>query len=175
MLVEIFTDGSTLPKNPGRGGAGAVVLLDNEELYALGKNLGYSTNNSSELNAIKIALECFLETTPVLGTKVIIYSDSDYSLNCVSGQMKANKHRELVSEIRSMLEKLPEVKLYWIRSEHSLKSKKGLKDEHRRLFFWNKAVDKIAKKSARMQDDYFYSKKFGREEFIKEFTKVENT
>jgi len=76
--VHIFTDGSCFP-NPGPGGWGAVMLYNNryKELYG-GKH--GTTNNEMELMAM-------LEGLAALKTRkypVIIYSDSQYSINSVS-------------------------------------------------------------------------------------------
>lgn len=75
--VIIFTDGSCIG-NPGTGGYGAVILIDNQRTEISG---GYrsTTNNRMELLACISALEKL--KTPA---KVVLYTDSRYIVNGVN-------------------------------------------------------------------------------------------
>lgn len=91
--VEIYTDGSAAPTNPGVGGWGA-VLLCNELDYKKEISGGYehSTNNRMELLAPIRALESL---KPKSTGNVTIYSDSAYVVNAfnknwIDGWLKSN-------------------------------------------------------------------------------------
>ena len=81
--VHIFTDGSCFP-NPGGPGGWAAVLIFNELRKEVFGGAARTTNNEMELRGI-------LEGLKMLKSRkypVIIYSDSQYSLNCVSAWHK---------------------------------------------------------------------------------------
>ena len=54
-MVEIYTDGSSRG-NPGTGGYGVVVLIDDVIDYIFSEQEQYTTNNQMELKAIIHAL-----------------------------------------------------------------------------------------------------------------------
>jgi len=57
MKIEVYTDGSCKPTNPGPAGFGFVVLFDGE-IYSSGGNfLGHGTNNIAEVMGIQHTLE----------------------------------------------------------------------------------------------------------------------
>ena len=77
-MVEIYTDGSSRG-NPGTGGYGVVVLIDDVIDYIFSEQEQYTTNNQMELKAIIHALE--LIKTKYKEDECIIYSDSAYCVN----------------------------------------------------------------------------------------------
>lgn len=90
--VHIFTDGSCYP-NPGPGGYAAVLLFNGlvKEIHGYKKR---TTNNEMELMGI-------LEGIRALKTKtkypIIIYSDSQYSINCIVAWGKAWQRRNWIT------------------------------------------------------------------------------
>ncbi len=85
--MKIYTDGAC--KNNGkvnaRGGMG--IYFGNGDRRNLSKKLDVSlpqTNNISELTAIDLALNILVETEDIENDTFTIYSDSDYSLKCVT-------------------------------------------------------------------------------------------
>jgi ribonuclease HI len=79
MKVTAYTDGAAIG-NPGPGGYG-VVLLAPELGLRKEISAGYrlTTNNRMELLAVVVALESLKHK----GTKIVIYSDSQYVVNAV--------------------------------------------------------------------------------------------
>ena len=51
-MIEIYTDGSTHPTNPGPGGFGIVITKDNKIINTYGKQFTHTTNNRMEMSAI---------------------------------------------------------------------------------------------------------------------------
>ena len=78
-LIKIYTDGSSIG-NPGPGGYGIVMLVDNEDYkkeFSQGFNL--TTNNRMELLAVIVALE----KIKIKNSKVKVYTDSKYVSDAV--------------------------------------------------------------------------------------------
>lgn len=85
-MIEIYTDGSV--RNNGYknsvGGYGFVVVCDDNILYAEAvNNTLNTTNNEQELTAINQAAE-FAGDLFLYDNEITIYTDSEYSLNCVT-------------------------------------------------------------------------------------------
>lgn len=72
--IIVYTDGGCID-NPGPGGYGAVVFLNNER-YELSGGFRHTTNNRMELTACIEALKSLDKPGPV-----ILYSDSSYVVN----------------------------------------------------------------------------------------------
>ena len=89
----IYTDGSCIP-NPGRGGWAFVALSDDRDKLPTewhisgGENI--STNNRMELYAVIKAIEFFPNKN-----EYIIYSDSQYVINCAKGIWARKKNVDL--------------------------------------------------------------------------------
>jgi ribonuclease HI len=78
-LIKIYTDGSSIG-NPGPGGYGIVMLVDNDNYkkeFSQGFNL--TTNNRMELLAVIVALE----KIKIKNSKVKVYTDSKYVSDAV--------------------------------------------------------------------------------------------
>ena len=89
-MLEVFTDGSTRPTNPGHSGFGAVIYRDDVELGGASGYLGDNiTNNQAEycgmIAGLKLAAELSVKTEPV-----VIYSDSMVVLNQLKGTWSQN-------------------------------------------------------------------------------------
>lgn len=76
--IEIYTDGGAI-NNPGPGGYGAVLLVDNE-LYELSGGYLHTTNNRMELMACLKGIAALPDRS---GT-VALFSDSKYVVNGIS-------------------------------------------------------------------------------------------
>lgn len=79
MNVVIHTDGAC-KGNPGRGGWGAIIIMDKEEVILSGSN-NSTTNNQMELLAMSNALEYITNKIVSNGLKpktLKLYSDSKY-------------------------------------------------------------------------------------------------
>ncbi|MDI9325468.1 MAG: ribonuclease HI [Alphaproteobacteria bacterium] len=72
---RIYTDGACLG-NPGRGGIGVVVYLQDREIESIGMGYTYTTNNRMELRACIVALEKY-----GFKSEVTLITDSQYVKN----------------------------------------------------------------------------------------------
>ena len=79
--VEIFTDGACRG-NPGMGGWGAIIRINEKEDYIYGGDKN-TTNNRMELTAAIKALE-FLEKS----SEVVLTTDSEYVKNGITDWIK---------------------------------------------------------------------------------------
>ena len=82
-MIEIYTDGSTHPTNPGPGGFGIVITKNNKIINTYGKQFTHTTNNRMEMSAI---LWC-LANYGKYPEEVIVYSDSSYAINTFTNWM----------------------------------------------------------------------------------------
>jgi len=89
MDIVVYTDGSSIP-NPGKGGWAYIILIDDMEIECNGK-VEFTTNNKMEITAVIKALEDLKDTK----RNIIIYSDSQYVINCAKKLWKRNKNIEL--------------------------------------------------------------------------------
>ncbi|MDD2655640.1 MAG: ribonuclease HI family protein [Candidatus ainarchaeum sp.] len=92
-----YTDGCCLG-NPGRMGAGVVVLKDGKVLKEISKYLGMGTNNVAEYTAVLLAVE----EAKRLGAKGLsVRSDSKLLVNQLCGEfrVKAPHLREIMGKI----------------------------------------------------------------------------
>ena len=90
-IIEIYTDGSAGPTNPGPGGFGVIVVQKNkvkdEILQTISyREIGDTTNNRMEMKAILWAMENYGMDTEnsddfVFQEIPIVYSDSSYAVN----------------------------------------------------------------------------------------------
>ena len=72
MNIKVYTDGAC-SGNPGKGGWGAVILIDNKKTIHLSGGLENTTNNQMELKAAIEVLKYF--TKPLT---IDLYTDSKY-------------------------------------------------------------------------------------------------
>lgn len=171
MKIEIFTDGSTSPKNPGYGGAASVILFKESILIRAEHISRRVTNNQSELYAIKHALEDYLSNIGDLEAELILYSDSKYSLGVVGGQYRPRKNKRLVQEIHKYRDMFPNLRLFWIRAHRNINSSKD--PEVRKRIRWNDVVDKIAGKAAKIAREYSFSEVMPISSFEEKYMKIE--
>ena len=119
--VTIYTDGSALG-NPGPGGYGAVLLMD-EHRKELSGGFRLTTNNRMEILAVITGLEALVERC-----RVTLYSDSQYVVNTIEkgwarkwrakGWMRNKKEKALNPDLWERLLDLVgqhEVAFNWVR------------------------------------------------------------
>ena len=118
-LIKIYTDGSSIG-NPGPGGYGIVMLVDNEDYkkeFSQGFNL--TTNNRMELLAVIVALE----KIKIKNSKVKVYTDSKYVsdavekgwlFNWVKKDFKNKKNPDLWRRFLDIYNE-HEVKFQWVK------------------------------------------------------------
>lgn len=128
MTVKVYTDGSCSP-NPGPGGWGFIYFKKDTIFYVKGGE-SYTTNNRMELMSVLEALK--FDSTD---KKIVIYSDSQLTINCAKRVFKRNVNIDLWEQF-DILSKGREIE--WIK----VKAHSG--DEY------NEKVDQLAKEGARM-------------------------
>lgn len=141
--LEIYTDGSS-KGNPGSGGWGFVVVQNGKEVKTVYGGVHEVTNNQMELLAVKQALDWVVsvygQSPPY--PSIVIYSDSEYVVNCCSKWMatwKRNgwktadkrpvKNQDILEIIDVALNKVP-VSFSWVKG-HSRNQ-------------WNTVADQLA-------------------------------
>ncbi len=85
IIKEIYTDGACI-NNPGDGGWGVVVYLEDDSVMEFGNFQADTTNNRMEMMAALMALQIFKasgQTTPIL-----LYTDSQYLKNGINEWIK---------------------------------------------------------------------------------------
>lgn len=121
-VIEIYTDGSSLG-NPGPGGWGTVITINDKVFHELGGCEKHTTNNRMELMAVIEALK-YINQEHQNGD-IIIHADSTYVLGGVTGWIEnwekngwrtANKkevmNQDLWKELISLIRKF-DGKLTW--------------------------------------------------------------
>jgi ribonuclease HI len=171
MNLEIYTDGSALPTNPGHGGAASVILYD-DRIVLIAKYLGnFVTSIQAELLAIERALRhCTSNFNP---ESAVLYSDSKYSLMSIAGQYRSTLSLPRTKRIRDLMI-APELnkKLSLKRIAAHKELSEATSDEEKKAIYWNSVVDVIAKKAARDGEGYFFKKDMPLIEFQRDFIKI---
>lgn len=80
MNTIIFSDGSSRG-NPGRGGYGAIICLDDDRVIEIGGREDETTNNRMELTA---ALEAIRLSESLGAREAFVHTDSSYVVNSIS-------------------------------------------------------------------------------------------
>lgn len=94
--IQVWTDGACTG-NPGPAGLG-VVIIDGKDRVELSEYLGEGTNNIAELMAILRGLEAVKDKR----RPVVVYTDSAYSIGCITKPWKPKKNIELIGELREI-------------------------------------------------------------------------
>jgi ribonuclease HI len=123
MQQIVYTDGSCL-KN-GAGGFAFIILNDENELY-YSEGCKETTNNREELKAVIECLDFIIHDC-------IIYTDSQYVINCASGKWKRKMNLDLWNKFDTV-SKHKSIKFEWVKG-HSGNP-------------YNEKVDTMARKEA---------------------------
>lgn len=137
-----YTDGSAHP-NPGPGGFGVLEIINEQPVFAYGKQCDYTTNNREELKGILwIMLTCGVHKN---SRKIapIVYSDSAYSINTLTNWMFNWAKNNWLKSNNQPPENLDLIKAYY---DHY---KKGYRIQLEKVKGhsgnkWNDIVDKLA-------------------------------
>ncbi|NJK51011.1 ribonuclease HI family protein [Candidatus Gracilibacteria bacterium] len=117
--ATLYFDGGTYPMNPGHGGAGAVLVLENGENLSFSQYLGEKkTNNQAEYGGLLLGLRKALEMDI---THLKVYGDSQLVIYQVNGDYAC--HNEglypLYQEARSLVKQFQTCSLSWIPREQN--------------------------------------------------------
>jgi len=138
--IRLYTDGSCYPNPNGPMGAGVVLVCKHYKLQ-ISKYLGIGTNNIAELQAILVGLRRVRQRN----RRVIVVTDSKYSINCITGKWNVNKNAALINYIRQTISRFNEVNFKWVKGH-----------QNNRL---NQEADQLAHRARTERKDY--EKKFG--------------
>ena len=108
--IVVYPDGGASP-NPGPAGSG-VIMMYGQHTLEIWEYLGRSTNNVAELTAILRALENIKNKN----MPIVIYSDSNYAIGVLTGNMRATKNRELIAQIQAEMAKCPRLQLLKVKA-----------------------------------------------------------
>lgn len=108
--IVIYTDGGASP-NPGPA-ACAFLMMFGPHSLEFWEYLGNATNNIAELTAILRAVEHIKNKN----LPILLYSDSNYALDVLSGKKNAAKNKELVAQTRAELAKCPQLHLLKVKA-----------------------------------------------------------
>lgn len=124
MHIKIYTDGGCTG-NPGPGGWGAVLLVNNEEIKLSG-GLSNTTNNQMELTAVIKALE-YIGKEYSFNDELSIYTDSQYVKNGITSWInnwekngwktaakKPVKNKEFWISLRT-LTNMAKIEWFWVK------------------------------------------------------------
>ena len=107
--LQVWTDGSKLGRGTdGPTGAGALIHYtgDSDPSYKLSYHLGTSTNQVAEIWAIGGALEQLEELGGVMGRLIHIFTDSKFTINCLTGVYQTHKHYSLTKLVLMLIRQL---------------------------------------------------------------------
>ena len=126
-MLEIYVDGSAInnenPNVPTLGGVGVAMIEDgnvtgvrvevsNHILEDFPLDLKQTTNNTTELAAIYVALELIKGKAG----EHTIYGDSQYAGNLVFGNWKPKENKELVAKVKQLASEVPNVTWEYVKA-----------------------------------------------------------
>ena len=131
-MLEIYVDGSAInnenPNKPTLGGVGVAIIEDgnvtgvrvevsNHTLEDFPLDLKQTTNNTTELAAIYVALKLTRDLVMNKRVKsVVIYGDSQYAGNLVFGNWKPKENKELVAKVKQLASEVPNVTWEYVKA-----------------------------------------------------------
>jgi len=111
--VKAFTDGAC-KGNPGPCGAGAVAVLPDGKTLEASRALGKGTNNIGELTAIGLALDLFEQAEVPTDARVVLFTDSKYSLGVLTQGWKAKANKALITGLKRRLSGWSNLEIRWV-------------------------------------------------------------
>ena len=117
MEIEVYTDGSCKPTNPGPAGFGYVILTDGEVFSAGGNYIGQATNNIAEVKAIEYALK-MLKSLDYLSENITLYTDSNYAVGLFSRGWSPKVNIELVNSVKELVSCFSNLKFQWVKAHN---------------------------------------------------------
>lgn len=125
-MQVVYTDGSCL-KNPGGPGGYAFIVINDDNEIHYSEGCKETTNNREELKAV-------IESLDFIINDCIIYTDSQYVINCANGKWKRKVNLDLWDKFDTM-SKNKSIKFEWVKGHNG--------DSY------NEKVDKMAKEEAK--------------------------
>ena len=128
--------------NPGPCGSGCIVYNGKDgESFQGSKIIGKrGTNNIGELYAIWMALDIVnSKFNDKIKRNIVIFSDSDYSINVLTGKWKIKANKELIGWIKNDIKNIENrynIVWYWVKGHIGIKG--------------NEIADSLANNAAKM-------------------------
>lgn len=112
-IIKIFCDGGSRG-NPGKSASAFVVEENGKVIHSGAKYLGTATNNFAEYSAVFLALNWVRENKNISEKEIVFVLDSELVARQINGvyRVKDKKLREIFSEIKSVLERIPQEILF---------------------------------------------------------------
>lgn len=128
--IDIYTDGSCIG-NPGPGGWGVIILLENREVQIKGGELK-TTNNRMEMTAIIKALrwlkhEANIDETNSKDFLIKLHSDSNLLIQTLLQGWKKKANKDLWEELDALHEGI-NINWIWVKA-HATNKYNNLVDE----------------------------------------------
>lgn len=130
-----YSDGSCDNLNPQKPGGAAYIIFDSngQEVKKTSKGFMHTTNNRMEL----LAILSIVNSLPH-NSSVTIYSDSQYSINVLSGRWQASENLDQINKYRNLcFSKNIKVDFVWIRghngNEYNELCDKMARSEYRKM------------------------------------------
>ena len=102
-IILIYTDGSTYNNGRKNAKSGYGVFFGNRDIAPISRPvppMEKQSNNVAELMAIHDALDHIQKENT--GRKIIIYSDSNYSMDVITGKKQAHTNLEIIARIKKL-------------------------------------------------------------------------
>lgn len=130
--VIAYTDGACLG-NPGPSGLGYSIAFPDGTNISRGEPLGEGTNNIAELAAILRVLELVEDTD----RRLLIHTDSSYSIGVLTQGWKAKANQELIAKIKIAMSPFGNIELIKVKGHSGVPQ--------------NELVDDLARRAAESQ------------------------
>lgn len=141
---QIFTDGS-YRSSKNRMGIGVIWLKNGEKVYQYSKGIKGGTNNIAELSAIYVALRSIKNNI----NSLVIYSDSEYSIGCITNEAwKPKKNIQLIQTIKNQLIETQKLVSTPIEFVHV----RGHQKDTSEFTKWNNLVDNLAQAESNYEE-----------------------
>lgn len=145
QLVEINTDGSTYPGNPGAGGIGVIFRVKRDDVTHIktisraipewvelkgsqlklamrakknkpvSRNGKYYMQTTNNRAEILAVIESLMRVKSPEKCHVVVNCDSQWAINMSNGTWNAKENLELVARAQEMVKKFPSIEFKWVR------------------------------------------------------------
>ena len=160
-MINVFTDGACSNNGKQNAKAGIGVFFEENDPRNVSRRVdGKQTNNTAELTAIVVVFDILREDIEQ-GKNIIIHSDSEYSINCMTKwgvkwaqdnwSKKTIKNLELVKEGYELFQQFPNV---------SISHVKAHTESMDPLSVGNRGADRLANESIGLQECPYADQKY---------------
>ena len=160
-MINVFTDGACSNNGKQNAKAGIGVFFEENDPRNVSRRVdGKQTNNTAELTAIVVVFDILREDIEQ-GKNIIIHSDSEYSINCMTKwgvkwaqdnwSKKTIKNLELVKEGYELFQQFPNV---------SISHVKAHTESMDPLSVGNRGADRLANESIGLEECPYSDQKY---------------